>query len=131
MAAVVQGEAHTQVRREDIACRYGGEEFILILPDAPLEVATQRAEQLRQATMQINVQHRRQTLGAITVSVGVATFPMHASSGDELMRAADAALYAAKRQGRNRVVVAGEAPEPEAPEAEAAALPPDATATTT
>jgi diguanylate cyclase (GGDEF)-like protein len=101
----------TQVRGEDIACRYGGEEFMLILPDASVEVAAQRAERLREAARQINVQHRRQTLEAITISIGVASVPNHAADGEELMRAADTALYAAKRQGRDRVVVANATPQ--------------------
>jgi diguanylate cyclase (GGDEF)-like protein/PAS domain S-box-containing protein len=96
-----------QVRREDIACRYGGEEFILILPDAPLETTRGRAEQLREGVAQLTVGHRRRTLPTVTLSCGVAAFPEHGSTAEDLLKAADTALYEAKGGGRNQVVVAG------------------------
>lgn len=92
-------------RGEDIVCRYGGEEFTVILPDTAPEVARQRAEELREGTMQLQVEYRRQRLPAISISAGVAAFPLYGDS-DELLRAADEALYRAKKEGRNRVVVA-------------------------
>ncbi len=93
-------------RGEDIACRYGGEEFMLILPEAPLEVAVERAEQLRQSVHALKVEHHGQSLGLITASFGVAAFKVHGEGAEDMIRAADAALYRAKEQGRDRVVAA-------------------------
>ncbi len=94
-----------RVREEDIACRYGGEEFTLILPDASLDAARQRAEQLREEAKHLQVQHRGRYLGAVTLSVGVAAFPEDGSTAREILWAADEALYRAKAEGRDRVVV--------------------------
>jgi diguanylate cyclase (GGDEF)-like protein len=96
----------SQLRKEDIACRYGGEEFVLILPDAPLEITERRAETLRSGAQQMVVRFRGQPLGAITLSVGVDAFPDHGDSKDVLLHAADMALYRAKSEGRDRVIVA-------------------------
>jgi diguanylate cyclase (GGDEF)-like protein len=96
-------------RSEDIPCRYGGEEFTLILPEADLGTAMQRAQEIRQAIEALKVPHLQRTIGGITVWIGIALFPLHASEGNELKRLADAALYRAKRNGRNRIEVA--APE--------------------
>jgi diguanylate cyclase (GGDEF)-like protein/PAS domain S-box-containing protein len=93
------------VRGDDIACRYGGEEFILILPDASLETSRQRAEQIREAAKHLSIQYRGQPLETVTLSVGVAIYPEHGMTAQELLRAADGALYQAKKQGRDRVVV--------------------------
>ena len=95
------------VRSSDATCRYGGEEFILILPEASQEVTQMRAEHLREGVRSLHVQFEGQTLEAVTLSLGVAVFPVHGSTYDELLKAADAALYCAKREGRDRVVVAG------------------------
>ncbi len=96
----------TRVRVEDIACRYGGEEFLIILPEASLEDTLKRAEQLREGIKQLHVEYHDQALGAVTVSLGVAVFPDHGSTTEVIVRGADAALYRAKREGRDRVVVA-------------------------
>jgi diguanylate cyclase (GGDEF)-like protein len=93
------------VRGSDIACRYGGEEFILILSPSTAEGARQRAEKIREGASLIKVTHANQDLGAITLSLGVAMFPDHASDMAALIKAADVALYHAKRDGRNRVVM--------------------------
>lgn len=93
----------THCRGEDIACRYGGEEFTLILPEMDLPTALQRADSIRQAVEIMAVQHLQQPMGSVTVSIGVAVYPGHASTGTELRRIADAALYRAKRNGRNRI----------------------------
>jgi len=92
-------------RGEDIACRYGGEEFTLILTSAGPEVACLRAEQFRQAARSLDVQHGGRSLGGITVSAGVAAFPEHGFTAAEILRAADKALYQAKARGRDQVVV--------------------------
>ena len=91
------------IRGGDIACRYGGEEFTLILPEATSADAGQRAEHLREAVKTLRAQLHRQPLGPVTVSAGVATYPENGSSGDAVLRAADAALYQAKAGGRDQV----------------------------
>ncbi len=96
------------VRAEDIACRYGGEEFTLIMPEASLEITLKRAEKLREGVKHINIHSLGQTSGTITISLGVAIFPQHGSSGEAVLQAADAALYKAKAEGRDRVVVVGQ-----------------------
>jgi len=94
------------VRAEDIVCRFGGEEFVVILPTASVEAAASRAERLRSKLRDLTVLHQGRSLGAITVSVGVADVPRHGTSPKQVIEAADAALYRAKREGRDRVVVA-------------------------
>ncbi len=94
------------VRRGDIACRFGGEEFTIIAPGASSEDAARRAEALRAAVSAIRVIHQGRPLGPITCSIGVASFPAHGSEPGEIIQAADAALYRAKQEGRNRVEVA-------------------------
>ena len=95
-----------RMRGEDIACRYGGEEFTLVLPEASLDATRQRAEQLLQEVKHLDLQHRGQSLPSVTLSMGVAAFPEHGSAAEDILRAADAALYSAKASGRDRVVVA-------------------------
>lgn len=94
------------VRGGDIVCRYGGEEFTIIAPEISLEIVLPRVEALRLGIKQLNVRHRGQPLGTITMSFGVAMFPEHGADGETLLRAADRALYCAKDEGRDRVVVA-------------------------
>lgn len=91
------------IRGEDIACRYGGEEILLILPDASLEDTLQRAEELREGIKALRVEHRRQPLGPVTVSAGVAAFPVCGKSKEDIIHLADIALYRAKVEGRDRV----------------------------
>lgn len=93
------------IRQSDIACRYGGEELTLIMPESSLEATKLRAEQIREGVKLLQVQHRRQLLGSITVSLGVACFPEHGLTGDAVIRSADEALYQAKAKGRDRVVI--------------------------
>jgi diguanylate cyclase (GGDEF)-like protein len=96
-------QAH--VRAGDMACRLGGEEFALVLPDATLEVAQRRAGALRDAIHGLEPRHRGRSLGGITASFGIALFPDHAGDPDALLLAADRALYEAKAAGRDRVSV--------------------------
>jgi len=93
------------VRGSDIACRYGGEELAVILPEATLEVAVGRAEAIRRGVAALRLEHDGRPLDTITASLGVAVYPQHASDAEALLRAADEAMYEAKRAGRNRVVV--------------------------
>ena len=102
------------VRAEDIVCRFGGEEFIVILPVADLKVTQARAERIRSRLRELQVLHQGQPLGMVTVSVGVAELPEHGTSPKALIEAADAALYHAKREGRDRVALAEPAPVTEA-----------------
>jgi len=95
-----------QVRGEDIACRYGGDEFIIVLPDATQEVTRQRAELIAAQASDFHLQVDGQSLGVATLSLGVALFPDHGHTSTTILRAADAALYRAKHEGRGRVAVA-------------------------
>ena len=88
---------NSRTRGHDIACRYGGDEFLLVLPGASLEVAYDRAERLRGEIKNLEVE-------SVCLSLGVSSFPDHGSTATDLIRAADLALYQAKAQGRNQVV---------------------------
>ena len=96
----------TGIRAEDIACRYGGEEFLLIMPGASLETTRERAENLRQSLKNLQVKYQGQLLKSTTISLGVAIFPDHGLTAEEVITAADAALYRAKQAGRDRVEIA-------------------------
>lgn len=98
-----------RLRAEDVACRYGGEEFVVILTGASLGAARARAGDLGEAVRHLALRHNGAPLGSITLSLGVAVFPEHGSTSEELLRAADAALYEAKQNGRGRVEVAAAA----------------------
>ena len=89
-------------RGSDIICRYGGEEFALVLPDSSLIDAEMRADDLRTKVRQLAISHRETALGPITCSVGIAEFPEDGSTAEELLRVADKCLYEAKTQGRDR-----------------------------
>ena len=93
------------VRASDIACRFGGEEFVVVLLDAAPEGARQKAEAMRAAVGKLDLNYRGESLGRITASMGVALYPDHADDADSLLRAADEALYRAKDSGRDRVVM--------------------------
>lgn len=97
----------SHVRVGDLACRYGGEEFVLILPDASAEVARGRAQAIVNEAQSLGFSQSGRTLGGITVSIGVAVYPDQGSTSEELLHAADQALYRAKQEGRNRAVVFG------------------------
>jgi diguanylate cyclase (GGDEF)-like protein len=93
-------------RAEDILCRYGGEEFLLVLSDCSSKVLIERAEQIREGVKKLRLGNEQRPLGDITLSIGAALFPDHGRTLEELFQAADAALYQAKRAGRDRVAVA-------------------------
>ncbi|WP_158750170.1 GGDEF domain-containing protein [Acidobacterium sp. S8] len=94
------------VRAEDIICRYGGEEFVIILPETDQHAALERAEAIREQVSRMSIRFRGEALGQFTISIGLATYPKSGETLEELLRAADRALYAAKHGGRNQVVVA-------------------------
>lgn len=98
-------ESHS--RSEDILCRYGGEEFVLFMMNTRQEKLQQRAESLRNGVPQLKIEHEQRPIGPITLSIGLAVFPDNGDNLPAVLRAADAALYDAKRAGRNRVVVSG------------------------
>ncbi|WP_017304454.1 PAS domain-containing protein [Spirulina subsalsa] len=95
-----------QVRESDIVCRYGGEEFTLILPNVSLELAYERAELLRQRIKKLPLNYQGKNLGQLSFSAGLATFPEQGDTVQSLIRRADEALYEAKGQGRDRVICA-------------------------
>ncbi len=94
------------VRGEDAVSRYGGEEFIVLLPGADQDVALRRTESIRRKVELLTVDHHGQPLGRITISAGIAVYPLHAKDPNALLRAADQAMYASKRNGRNRTSLA-------------------------
>jgi diguanylate cyclase (GGDEF)-like protein len=93
-----------RLRKSDISCRYGGDEFVVVLPDSSLADTRQCMEQIRARVRGLQVQHNGEPPGAITVSVGIAVAPEHGGTAAELLQAADAAMYAAKQAGGDRVV---------------------------
>jgi len=92
------------VRGEDVVCRYGGEEFTMLLPEASRETTCARAESLREAATRLVVQSHGRTLERVTISIGVAGCPDDGATSEVVLRAADSALYRAKEAGRNRVL---------------------------
>jgi diguanylate cyclase (GGDEF)-like protein len=99
----------TQVRGGDVACRFGGEEFVILMPDAPLQSAKVRGRQILEAIRGLEIPHQGHLLLPVTASLGVAEFPSHAINAERLLEAADSALYTAKRMGRDRMVISGDA----------------------
>jgi diguanylate cyclase (GGDEF)-like protein/PAS domain S-box-containing protein len=93
-------------RATDICCRYGGEEFAIILPESSSQDALIRAEALRSEVKRLRLQYKKQNLGPLTLSAGVAAFPEHALTPDELLKIADQCLYESKTRGRDVVTVA-------------------------
>lgn len=94
------------LRKSDIPCRYGGEELTVILPDTSLEYAKYVAEHLREGVRLLELKYGDKDLGKITISLGVSNFPLHGNKVDDLIKAADDALYLAKDRGRDKVVIA-------------------------
>ncbi len=97
-------------RGEDVPCRFGGDEFTIILPEATVSDAFRRAEQFREAFKRLDFEHEGKHFGPLTLSLGISAYPDHGSSVERLLQIADAAAYAAKAQGRDRVMIGG-APE--------------------
>jgi diguanylate cyclase (GGDEF)-like protein len=93
-----------EIRGSDTACRYGGEEFILILPGASTEGTYKRAEHIREQVKNLRAYFRDRMLPSITLSMGIATYPDHGTELNDLIQVADTALYKAKEQGRDRTI---------------------------
>ena len=94
------------IRGEDVACRFGGEEFILILPGIDGAKIKLRAEEIRNGVKAIQTTNKGQQITGLTISLGIALYPQHGTTVDSLVTAADAALYKAKRKGRDQYVMA-------------------------
>ena len=110
--AVLQNVARTieaRFRRSDVACRFGGEEFTVLLPGTSMELAERLANGVLEGVRNLVLSHENRPLDRVTASLGIALFPEHGSTPQALIEAADAALYRAKEAGRNRVVVCGSA----------------------
>lgn len=95
-----------QIRHGDIACRYGGEEFAIILPESSAATVWDRIEGWRRQIESLDIRHQNQSLGPVTVSAGIAEYPLHATDMAGLIHAADEALYRSKQAGRNRLTLA-------------------------
>lgn len=93
-----------QSRHGDFVCRYGGEEFVLVMPNINIEIAAERADELHRIINALNITYGVFNL-TTTISMGVAMYPEHGKTKEELLRAADRAMYAAKNMGRNRVII--------------------------
>jgi diguanylate cyclase (GGDEF)-like protein len=93
-------------RGEDVACRYGGDEFTTILPEASLADMWSRANQLRDNFKKITLEHNGKPIGPATLSIGIAVFPDHSTAAEKLIQLADAAAYQAKSEGGDRVMIA-------------------------
>ena len=93
-----------KLRKSDILCRYGGEEFVIVLPDSSVVDAEQRIDQIRAQLKEVQIQHGGEFLAAPTLSAGIAQADEHNFDPGELLRAADKALYSAKNAGRDRVI---------------------------
>jgi diguanylate cyclase (GGDEF)-like protein len=109
---VLRNVAHVlkrHTRAEDVACRYGGEEFLIVLPACPVDDAYAKAEAIREAIAQLHVFSRGTALPRITASLGIACYPEDAERMEDLIAGADAALYRAKSTGRN-CIAASNAP---------------------
>jgi diguanylate cyclase (GGDEF)-like protein len=91
-------------RRGDVVCRYGGEEFVILMPNAPLDMSYERVEAWRQDFSESAIPYEGMKFSA-TFSAGVAVFPDHGLTGDATLVAADKALYVSKNNGRNRVTM--------------------------
>jgi diguanylate cyclase (GGDEF)-like protein len=111
---VVARRISTSTRLPDIVARYGGEEFVPLLPGTDDAGAVVTAERIRRRASRLPIVAGGQDALRISVtcSVGVAAYPVHGESVDELLRRADAALYTAKSEGRDRVVNAADVQAP-------------------
>lgn len=94
------------LRQSDVVCRYGGEEFVIVMPGAPLSTAAERGTAILDAVRALRPEHAGRSLERVTVSLGIAALPEHGQTAESLLEAADIALYRAKRGGRDRLVIA-------------------------
>ena len=92
-----------QCRRGDFACRYGGEEFVIVMPNITTDIAYERAENIRQHLNSLKVPYGQYQL-SITISMGIACYPIHGDTREAILRAADQAMYGAKEAGRDHIL---------------------------
>jgi diguanylate cyclase (GGDEF)-like protein len=92
-------------RGEDVASRYGGDEFTIVLPEATLADVWRRAEQLHEATRRLEIKYDGKQVGPITLSIGVAAYPDHGQTTERVLLACDAASYASKSEGGDRIMM--------------------------
>jgi diguanylate cyclase (GGDEF)-like protein len=104
--APVASHVSQSIRQDDIACRYGGEEFVVVMPEADLKTAAAQADAIRRAVRAAHIDYHGRRLDVITVSIGVAVYPLHGNEPALCLRAAEKALNIAKEAGRDRVEVA-------------------------
>ncbi|MEP7133867.1 MAG: diguanylate cyclase [Chloroflexota bacterium] len=93
------------LRQSDISCRYGGDEFVLVMPDSTVVDTQERVEQIRTLLKELQIQHEEQALGVITLSAGIAQTPQDGATASELLLSADKAMYVAKQAGRDRIMI--------------------------
>jgi diguanylate cyclase (GGDEF)-like protein len=99
---------HKMFRGEDVACRYGGDEFTIVLPEATLAEVWRRAEQVREMAKRLNFQYEGKSITPLTLSIGVSAYPDHGLTAERLLLACDAASYAAKSEGGDRIMMGRE-----------------------
>lgn len=102
----ISKEIQKSIRAGDIACRYGGDEFVMVLTSVTEDIALRRAEKLRKTIASHYILHRNEKV-SISVSIGIAMFPKHGSTREVLLQKADQVLYEAKRMGKNKVLLYG------------------------
>jgi len=93
------------LRGSDVACRYGGEEFVFILLESSAENTLKRADQMREEVKNVEVHYDGELLASITLSMGISTYPDQGSNAEDLLRVADAARFRTKQEGRDRVII--------------------------
>ena len=94
-----------KIRGSDIVSRYGGEEFVFCLSDSSLENTYERANKIMQEIRDMNFDYRGRCLPSVTISMGISAYPDHGTNINDLIRIADTALYKAKQEGRDRVII--------------------------
>jgi diguanylate cyclase (GGDEF)-like protein len=99
------GVLRERLRKSDIPCRYGGDEFLLVMPDSSIADTQGRLEQIRIFMRELKINYGEQTLGMVTLSAGIAQTPEHGTTTAALLQASDKALYSAKQAGGDRIVV--------------------------
>ncbi|MEJ2110532.1 MAG: GGDEF domain-containing protein, partial [Acidobacteriota bacterium] len=104
----------SSIRNSDIACRYGGEEFTLFLPESSTSNTLKLMKKILESVPKLEVYYYGKRLESVTLSMGIATYPDHGTEGRTLLTIADNALYKAKEEGRNRIVI-GEIPSSKNP----------------
>jgi len=94
-----------RLRKSDISCRYGGDEFVLVLPDSSIADTQERVEQIRKFLKELKIHYGEKVLEAVTLSAGIVQTSEHDINTSELLRMADEAMYAAKQAGRDRIII--------------------------